>query len=507
MKIIIVGATGAGMAAAARLRRLNEGAFIVVADHRASVAGLRRLRDVYKIDVRLNTRIVWPVELTDDSLDGGGQGLLTLEDTRQGNVYEESYDKLILAHELAGDVGPPAAGGRNIFCLSEQGLDKIDAYVGAAGPKTAIITGAGIGAVHVAARLLRWGIDVTMICAGDVFPAQLDHDAACHISVFLQKNGLKIVKEAIPRAMTEVEGRVNYVCGDSLYTADIGVNCAAANALEVPAHMPYPGNTPGAREIHLDTICRDIISGERANNPALASRRGRAVADAVCGKPAPCLEFGESICLNEADILGKHLSYFGMTEKELNEKRLGYIYSIMPIPGGFLKLLYSADGTILGFVALGQDAFHFGNMAAVMVQMRRGVQDLAGLEMSPVARDLQTLGKIAQNVLEGCLQMAYWDEIRDLEQGQGVVVDVRSAGMYGLGHIPGAVNIPLSGLRENFESIDISKEVILVCEDGKDSYLAARMLEGVVPRLKCLTGGMSYYRNIAVYMNGEKYCG
>jgi len=222
---------------------------------------------------------------------------------------------------------------------------------------------------------------------------------------------------------------------------------------------------------------------------------GRRVADEIYGTLHPV---ADSVEIKSAEITNLKLIFFGWTEQVLNAHERPFIYSILPVAGGFVKLIYDDGGEILGFYVLAQPAIAHScaDILSTLAKLGGTVQSMVQLELTDTRHPLITLGKIAQNVIEKRLHMAYADEISNTAQQDIVLLDVRPHTDYITGHIDSSINIPLEALRESMYRLERQKEIITICEDGKESYLAARILMGHGFKTRQLTGGLSYARPI-----------
>ncbi|MCL2377056.1 MAG: rhodanese-like domain-containing protein [Defluviitaleaceae bacterium] len=235
-------------------------------------------------------------------------------------------------------------------------------------------------------------------------------------------------------------------------------------------------HTPDIREITVMTWADDIA-------------RGRRIADEVYGRP---IQAENTMPLRMADFHDLKLAIFGATEQELNHRQIGHMYSVAPIAGGFCKLIYDDGGNILGFAALGHNVENYVNIVATICKMGGNIHNLLNSQLAEAQNPLHILGKIAQNVIEKRLFMAYPDEITQIDVATTTLLDVRPAHISFAQNIEGAVNIPLDSLRESLYRLERGKEIITICADGKDSYLAARILSANGFRARHLTGGMAY---------------
>ena len=226
-----------------------------------------------------------------------------------------------------------------------------------------------------------------------------------------------------------------------------------------------------------------------------AHAQGRRIADEIYGRTA---QPEQPVDLRTADVAGFKLALFGHTEKSLNAQQAPHIYSVLPIQGGFCKLIYDDGGNILGFAALGHSHIveSSTSIMATLVKMGGNIHNMVNLGLSDNGNPLPVLGKIAQNVVEKRLFIAYADEIGQPAAQDVILLDVRHQLEFMDYRIDGSINIPLENLRESIYRLERSKEIITICGNGKESYLAARILMGHGFKTRHLTGGLAYGRAI-----------
>ena len=225
------------------------------------------------------------------------------------------------------------------------------------------------------------------------------------------------------------------------------------------------------------------------------SGNGREMAEQILGRSMQAIK---TVNLLTMDISALKLAFFGETEKSLNAAQKSHIYSALPIAGGFLKLIYDDMGSILGFAALGERYIveNCTDIMTTLVKMGGTIRNMIHLELTGNDNPITTLGKIAQNVIEKRVFMAYADEIKRIAPQETILLDVRHQLEFMDYHIGGSINIPLEALRDSIYRLERTKEIITICGDGKESYPAARILMGHGYKTRYLTGGLAYARPI-----------
>ncbi|MDR2166703.1 MAG: hypothetical protein LBE35_02480 [Clostridiales bacterium] len=191
--------------------------------------------------------------------------------------------------------------------------------------------------------------------------------------------------------------------------------------------------------------------------------------------------------------LGVDSAEIGLNEEQLTEMAAEYIYAVLPIDSGFLKLIFNAAGQIYGFMAKGRGIARFTDTMSAFMAHGGNIHGLTQLETLDNTQELPTLGRIAQNVVEGRINLAYPDEIDGLDPEKTTLLDISRREIFAENHLPNSINIPLRELRDSLYRLDAHKEIITICERGRGAYIAARILAGRGFRARLLTGGMRYF--------------
>jgi len=181
----------------------------------------------------------------------------------------------------------------------------------------------------------------------------------------------------------------------------------------------------------------------------------------------------------------------GLTERALEEQQKDYMYSVLPLEKGYLKLFYNNKGHIYGFAAYGQGIPRYVDAMSAIMAHGGNINSLVQHSAYGGHNALPQLGKIAQNVIEGRVKNAYADEIDDINGEDAILLDVRSD--TGTINFPNAINIPLARLREEFYQLDVEKPVVIISKTGKSAYIASRFLSQRGYKTSVLTGGLEYY--------------
>lgn len=527
MKLVVVGGVAGGASAAARVRRLQEQAEIVVFERGQHVSYSNcalpyylggaveeesklvlmkpeDFRDQHRIDVRTNC------EVTEIHRD---RKTVTVEDRCRGITYEERYDKLILSPG-ASPIMPRSIAGidrENVFSIRNvTDIAAVKACMDRKDVKNVAVVGGGFIGVETAENLKKSGKNVVLIEGMDQILAPFDHDMVQWLQKELLDNGVELY---LSSTLTAVEdGVVRVVRGgeeiavpaDAVVMA-IGVapetGLAAAAGLEI-------GSTRGIRvDRHFRTNDPDIyavgdaietfnaITGA-AGRLALAGpaqRQARIAANHICGIEEEDSGFIGSSCIR---VFGLNAASTGLNERAAKaagiayETVLVYPYSTVSIISGStylgFKLLFAVpSGKLLGAQAIGNgEADKRVNMIAALLHMNATVKDLKNIEhcYSPLfstAKDVVHMAALAaENLLAGRMKQVPVTQVRSLVERGAYILDVRDEKEFHEAHVIGAHNIPLPQLRARMAEIPRDVPVYLHCRTSHRSYYAYRTLVG-----------------------------
>lgn len=529
-KVLIVGGVAGGMSAATRLRRLDESAEIIVFERSwyvsfancglpYHVGGVIEDREAlllqtpeslgarFGIDVRVGHEVTG-IDRTNRRV--------TVRNLNTGRETTESYDELILSPGASPFV-PDIPGKERALTL--RNIADVDAMVKAVQkkPRTAVVVGGGFIGLELAENLSHRGIGVTVVEMADQLLAPLDPEMAAFVAKELEDNGIQVLTGA--QAVAVGEDTVTLDSGqqlpadmvvmsigvrpDSRLAVDAGLEVNGRGGIVVDEHQRT--SDPHIFAVGDAAEKRDAVSGGAAMVPLAqtANRHGRLVADIIVGR-----ETSSQPVLGTAivGIFGLMAASVGWSEKRLRAAGRNY-RAIHAHPGSHagyypgaetlhLKLLVDADtDEILGAQAIGRDGAD-KRIDVIATAMRGGLKaaELADLELAYApqfgsAKDpINMLGFIDDNVVNGQSSLVQWHEIPALQQAGVKVVDVRTAGEYRRGHIPGSINIPVDELRERLDEVPTG-EVIVSCQVGLRGHVAERILGQSGREVHNLTGG------------------
>lgn len=542
MKILIVGGVAGGAGTAARLRRNDEFAEIIIFEKGKYISfancglpyylgGEIQERDAlvlqtpesfhkrFAVDVRAEQEVI--------AVDPQKKEVL-VQNHKTGQSYKESYDKLVLSPG-ARPVMPKMNHSDTSRMVTLRNLPdtyKLYDFLSREKPRTCAVIGGGFIGLEVAENLLRRGVNVSLVETGThVIPA-LDKDMAQELHAAISTHGATLYCNRICREFRDgkllldngvlLEAEFIVICAgiapDTDFLNGSGVQLGNHGEILVNNHMET-----SVSDIYAlgDAAAVQHIVSKEQKVIALASpaaRQARIVADVITNE----LKSYQG-CQNTAILrfYDKTIAVTGLNEETMKRLaipyRKSYTYSLSHAgyyPGASMmgiKLLFSPDtGTILGAQIVGNEGVDKRiDIIAAAIRMKKTVYDLQDLELSYAppfssSKDpVQIAGCVAGNILDGKMIPFYVEEIKDLPPS-GEYIDVRTAEEFAAGSIPGFRNIPLDALRQRIAEIDLSKPVFLTCQIGLRGYLAQRILMQHGAICKNLSGGYRLYQSISV---------
>ncbi|MDD5705516.1 MAG: FAD-dependent oxidoreductase [Kiritimatiellae bacterium] len=544
MKIIIVGGVAAGMSAAARLRRLDEKAEIVVFEkdefvsfancglpyhiggriaHRHSL--LVQTPESLKAQLNLEVRVFSEVTAIDPAAH-----TVQVRETRTGRTYAEQYDKLVLATgaralrpSLPGLDHPAIHELRNI-----ADMDRIIASI-QSGARRAVVMGGYIG-IEAAESLRERGLEVVLVEKLPQLMGPLDPEMARYLQEQLELHGVQVLTGAGVNGFGDEGGRVSvHLEGGVHIVADLVI--CALGSLPSAGLAQAAGLRLGPRGgIAVDAGMRtsdpdiyaggdavegvDFVTGQPTYVPLAgpANRQGRIIADNLLGRDSAYRGTQGTSVLKIFDLT---VAMTGLNEKALRRSGLEYrkVY-LHPLghagyyPGTapmHLKLLFSPDGKrIYGAQICGFDGVDKRiDVLATAMRGGLGVWDLEHLELAyappyGAAKDpVNMAGFVACNLLRGDVDFWYAEEFGALP-AEARVLDVRTQNEFAAWHVPGAGHLPLGELRQKVASLDPRAAYYVYCKVGLRSYLAYRIMKQHGLKVKTLAGGADTFRAVHV---------
>lgn len=546
-KVVIIGGVAGGASCAARLRRLDEEAVIVLLERGEyisyancglpyHVGDVIKSRDAllmltpetmkrkFKVDVRVKNEVI--------SINREKKSV-TVKRIDDGMSYEENYDTLVISTG-SSPVRPPIPGidsPRIQTLWTVPDTDRIRTIVHKQGIKTAAVIGGGFIGLEMAENLHRAGIHVFLIEAMDQVMAPLDHEMAQLLHENIVQNSVRLYLGDGVNFFTEEPDGINIALKSGktvlvdLVILSIGVRpnseLAKTAGLELNARSgivvdeTLKTSDPDIYAVGDVTEVEDFISKERTMIPLAgpANKQGRIAANNIAGN-TECYKGTQGTSV--AKVFDLTAATTGSNEKTLQKRGLkkGIDYESLIItqnshagyyPGAVpmtLKMLFSKDGRqIFGAQIVGRDGVDKRiDTLAVALRLGAGIDDLKRLELSYAppyssAKDpVNMAGFVADNVLNGLVQFSEWDVV---EKNSGaILLDVREEAELMAFTLPDATHIPLGQLRDRLKELDQTREIVTFCAIGVRSYNAARILmQHGFKNVKLYPAGTRFYQS------------
>lgn len=542
MKHIIIGGVAGGATAAARIRRADENAEIVLVEKGKYISyancglpyyigGVIKSRDKLFVQTpeAFSRRFNVDVRTRHEALSIDTERHEVSIRRADGTTYTETYDRLLLSPG-AEPVRPPLEGidTEGIFTLRNvDDTDRIHSYLGTHRVRHAVVVGGGFIGLEMAENLHHAGAGVSIVEMADQVMAPVDFSIASHVHRHLMDKGVGLWLGRGVEKFTSDNGSIKVwlntgeTLSADLVLLSIGVRPSVRLAREAGIEL-------GARGIKVNRWLQtsspdvyavgDAIEYEHpiAGGPWLnylagpANRQARIAADnMVYGNRE---EYEGSIGTSVAKVFDITVGATGLAAKHLKRMGVPYLTSVTTssshagyYPGAFnltLKLTFAPDtGRIYGAQCVGVDGVDKRIDEIAMLIKRGGtVRDLVRTEQAYAppfssAKDpVAIAGYVACNTLDGVMPVVTWRELAAADRSEVCLVDVRTPEEYALGTIDGAVNIPLDDLRGRLGEIDRESDVIVFCAVGLRGYLAQRILLGRgYRRVRNLAGGYKTY--------------
>ena len=535
-KVLIVGGVAGGASAAARLRRLDENAEIVMFERDEYISfancGLpyyigetikerdkllvqtpEAMKARFKIDVRTFSEVT--------GIDTKNKKV-TVNSKAKG-VYEESYDYLVLSpggKALKPNI--PGINGDKIFTMKNiPDTDAVKAYVDKEGTKSAVVIGGGFIGVEMAENLRDRGLDVTLVEAAPHILAPFDSDMVVIAEKEMVDNGVDLILGDGVKSFEDLDSQVQVTLGsgkkvtadlvilaigvapDTAFLKESGLEIGPRGHIVVNEKMET--NAEGVYAVGDAVEIVDFITKKKSAVPLAgpANKQGRIAADNIAGlNSAYKGTQGTSIL----KVFGLTAASTGANERTLQRENIPYrvIYT-HPVahasyyPDAFpmdLKLIFNDEGRILGAQGMGIDGVDKRiDVIATAIRLNGTVEDLAELELAYAppfssAKDpVNMLGFTAQNILAGRTNVVAWKDIEKMGSEDYVLLDVRSDLEFENGYLEGAINIPVDDLRSRMGELDKNKTIVIYCQVGIRGYIAARILIQNGFKVLNVTGG------------------
>lgn len=543
MKIIIIGGVAGGATTAARIRRVDETAEIILLEKGKHISyancglpyyigGVIEEREKlfvqtpeafstrFRVDVRTENEVIF--------IDRKKKTVTVRQSSE--DTYEESYDKLLISTG-ASPVRPPLPGIDlpGIFTLRNvTDTDRIKEYINSHSPRKAVVVGAGFIGLEMAENLHAQGAKVSIVEMGNQVMAPIDFSMASLVHQHLMDKGVNLyLEQAVASFEREGKGlKVTFKNGQSI-SADIvilSIGVRSETSLARAAELTIGPAGGIAVNNYLQTSDEAIyaigdaieyrhpITGKPWLNylAGPANRQGRIVADNILGAKIP---YEGSIGTSIAKVFDMTVASTGLPGKRLRLEGIDYMSSTihpashagyypdaMPMS---IKITFDKQtGRLYGGQIVGYDGVDKRiDELALVIKHQGTVYDLMKVEQAYAppfssAKDpVAIAGYVAEDMITGKTNPVYWRELRDIEMENKFLLDVRTQDEFALGSLPGAVNIPLDELRDRMSELPKDRMIYTFCAVGLRGYLAYRILtQHGFDKVRNLSGGLKTYR-------------
>ncbi len=525
MKVVIVGGVAGGASAAARIRRLDENAQVIIFERTGYMSyancGLpyyiggaitdeeeltlqtpESFWDRFRVDVRVLH------EVTDINAENK---TVTVKNLSTGKVYDESYDKLLLSPG-AKPTTPDMTGidSNKIFTLrTVEDTFKIKRFIDENKPKSATVIGGGFIGIEMAENLRVQQIDVTLAEYADHVLAPLDYDMAAAVHSKMDENGVKLMIGTKVDGFEETDDKIMTKTSKGDIVSDfvvLSVGVTPDTFLADKAGLEKGVKGSIVVDDKMETSVKDIYAVGDAvevkhfvtGNKALislagpANKQGRIAADNICGLNST---YNGSQGSSVIKVFDMTVASTGINEAEAKSQGLSYDKVILsPLshagyyPGAkvmTLKVIFEKETQrILGAQIFGFDGVD-KRIDVIATAIRAGMKatELAELELSYAppyssAKDpVNMAGFVIENLVYGKVKQFYYEDIEALPRdGSAFLLDSRTPREYARAHVDGFINVPVDDIRERLDEIPKDKPIYVMCQSGLRSYITCRIL-------------------------------
>lgn len=545
MKIVIIGGVAGGATAAARLRRLDEQAEIIVFERSGYISYANCGLPYYiggtisdRQDLTLQTpesfdsrfRVNMKVHHEVLSIDPEAH-TVQVRNLQTEETFTESYDKLILSPG-ARPAQPrlPGIGLHRVFTLrTVEDTFKIRDFIDENHPKSAVLAGGGFISLELAENLRELGMDVTVVQRPRQLMNPFDPDMAALIHNEMRAHGVRLALGHTVEGFEENEktGGVNVLLKDEaplhadLVIMAIGVVPETTLAKEAGLELGIKDSIvvndrmeTSAPDIYAvgDAVqVKHFVSGQDAliSLAGPANRQGRIAADNICGKDSRYKGSQGSSILKVFDLTaaatGLSMTAAAKAGIDADFVLLSPMNHAGYYPGGRLmtmKVIFEKDTwRLLGAQIIGYEGVDKRiDVLATAIRAHMDARDLKDLDLayappySSAKNPVNMAGYIIENLSEGVTRHYSLEDLESLPRdGSVTLLDTRTPGEYARGHVDGFINIPVDDLRDHIQELDPEKPVYVMCQSGLRSYIASRILEGYGFKTFNFPGGYRYY--------------
>ncbi len=543
-RTVIVGGVAGGASTAARLRRIDENAEIIMLERGPYVSfancGLpyyvgnviteqsalelmtpELFFNRFKVDVRVSNEAL--------KIDRAKKKIEVLNHST-GKKYELEYDTLVLSPG-ASPIKPPIPGSNEVDLFTVRTIPdsaEIKKYIGGKNVRRSVVIGGGFIGIEMAENMHHLGIKTTLVEAADQVMLPFDREMAQFLHQEILFNGVDLILDDPVDSFARIGGvqTVKTKSGVRIETdmiiLAIGVSPDTSLAKNAGLELGPRGHIivndqmktsdPSIFAVGDAILSKNFITGDSTAVPLAgpANRQGRVAADNIAGRKS---SFKGIMGTSVVKIFGLGAACTGLNEKSLAlagnkeyekvyihpNQHAGYYPGATPLT---IKLLFNKkSGKVLGAQAIGANgADKRIDVISALIQKGGTVYDMEEIELAYAppygsAKDpVNMAGFVAANAIKGDVKITHWSEVADLREKGAFFLDTRQPEEYDLGRIQGSVNIPDTELRQRLAEVPKDKTVLVYCQVGFRGYLAARVLmQNGYSDVRNLTGGFKLY--------------
>lgn len=547
MKVVIIGGVAGGATAAARIRRLDEQAEIIVFERSGYISyancGLPyyigdTITDPEALTLQTPESFFSRFQITmkvrhEVTAIHAERNVVSVKNLETGAEFEERYDKLLLSPGAKPSLPPvPGTDIDRLFTLrTVEDTFLIKDYINKKKPRSVILAGGGFISLELAENLRHLGMEVTIIQRPKQLMNPFDVDMASFIHSEMRSHGIRLLLGHTVEGFEETESGVRVLLKEEApLSADMavlaigispdtrlaemaGLKLGIKNSIIVNERMET--SVPNIFAVGDAVQVKHFVSGEDSliSLAGPANKQGRIAADNICGKDS---RYSGSQGSSIIKVFNMTAAVTGLNEKSAKKAGLfvdKVILSPMShagyYPGGkvmTMKVVFEKETyRLLGAQIVGYEGVD-KRIDVLATAIRAGMKatdlnelDLAYAPPYSSAKDpVNMAGFMIENIASGQLKQFHLEDINDLPlDGSVTLLDARTEGEFSRGHVTGFINIPVDQLRENLNKLPKDKPVYVMCQSGLRSYIACCILKGEGYDAYNFSGGYRFYDAVA----------
>ena len=547
MKVVIIGGVAGGATAAARIRRLDEQAEIIVFERSGYISyancGLPyyigdTITDPEALTLQTPESFFSRFQITmkvrhEVTAIHAERNVVSVKNLETGAEFEESYDKLLLSPGAKPSLPPvPGTDIDRLFTLrTVEDTFLIKDYINKKNPRSVILAGGGFISLELAENLRHLGMEVTIIQRPKQLMNPFDEDMASFIHSEMRSHGIRLLLGHTVEGFEETENGVRVllkeeaplsadmavlaigVSPDTRLAEIAGLKLGIKNSIIVNEQMET--SVPNIFAVGDAVQVKHFVSGEDCliSLAGPANKQGRIAADNICGKDS---RYSGSQGSSIIKVFNMTAAVTGLNEKSAKKAGLSVDKVILSpmshagyYPGGkvmTMKVVFEKETyRLLGAQIVGYEGVD-KRIDVLATAIRAGMKatdlnelDLAYAPPYSSAKDpVNMAGFMIENIASGQLKQFHLEDINDLPlDGSVTLLDTRTEGEFSRGHVTGFINIPVDQLRENLNKLPKDKPVYVMCQSGLRSYIACCILKGEGYDAYNFSGGYRFYDAVA----------